>query len=285
VRAILGTGACVTDDHVDGDLSVRRTPALVHQAVAAVRGSLTSRLEQLFIWFARPLVLENRGRPCLVVAPHPDDETLGCGATIARVRAMGMDVHVAVVTDGRGHPPDFPDPDGLAELRRGETLRACKLLGVAASEVKFLGFHDGRAADSVEAIEERLFAIIMEINPDPIFVPFAIDNHADHRAVAVAAARALRRGGTRASVYAYPMWFWFPRFLFRGFTSGWVLRLAHVPTASFLPAKARALEEFHTQVDIFGPRDQLLSGLFARQRCAEQEYFFDLSRSSARGMP
>ncbi|MFM7183374.1 MAG: PIG-L deacetylase family protein [Planctomycetota bacterium] len=264
---------------------MRRTPAFVPRAAAAVHGPLTWLLERLFVRFARPLVLENRGRPCLVVAPHPDDETLGCGATIARARAMGIDVRVAVVTDGRGHPPNFPDPDALAELRRGETLRACKLLGVAASDVEFLGFHDGRAADSVEAIEERLVAIIMEINPDRMFVPFGIDNHADHGAVAAAAARAVRRCGSRASVYAYPIWFWFPRFLLRSFTSGWVLRLAHVPTASFLTAKARALAEFQTQGDVFGPHDRLLAGLFARQRCAEQEYFFDLSRSSAGGMP
>ena len=59
------------------------------------------------------------GRSCLVLAPHPDDETLGVGALIARKRAAGTRVRVLVVTDGRGsHVSSVLDPDALAAVRR-----------------------------------------------------------------------------------------------------------------------------------------------------------------------
>ncbi|NNC52551.1 MAG: PIG-L family deacetylase, partial [Erythrobacter sp.] len=50
----------------------------------------------------------------LVVAPHPDDEVLGCGGTMARLAAEGHAVHVLVAT--RGQPPAFPE-EGVAQVR------------------------------------------------------------------------------------------------------------------------------------------------------------------------
>lgn len=257
--------------------------AAAERCFGLVRGPLTAVLAWFFVRFATPLAIENRGRPWLVVAPHPDDETLGCGATIARARDMGITVHVAVVTDGRGHPPGFPDPESLVAIRRGEALRACGILGVPASCVEFLGFVDGRAGSHVEAIRARLLAIIAEIDPDRIFVPSGIDNHADHRAVAAAIEGGLRHGAVQAKVLTYPMWFWFPRFLLRAFATGECFRLVGVATGPFLAAKAQALEEFQSQVGADAPRDALLDGLFARQRRAEREYFFEVARPRAGG--
>ncbi len=275
--------AATRSDTVDG----RRTSGMISTAadccLTLVRGPLTVVLGWLFVRFARPLVLEKRGRPWLVVAPHPDDETLGCGATIARARGMGITVHVAVVTDGRGHPPGFPDPQSLVAIRRKETLRACGILGVPASCVEFLGFVDGRAGSHIEAIRARLIAIIAEIDPDLIFVPSGIDNHADHRAVAAAVDGGLRDGALGATVLAYPLWFWFPRFLLRAFATGACFRLVGVAAGPFLAVKAKALTEFHSQVGADAPRDALLDGLFARQRRAGREYFFEVTRPRAGG--
>lgn len=257
--------------------------ASADRCLALVRGPLTAVLAWLFVRWARPLVLEHRGRPWLVVAPHPDDETLGCGATIARARDMGITVHVAVVTDGRGHPPDFPHPESLVAIRRAETLRACGILGVPESCVEFLGFIDGGAESHVEAIRARLLSIIAAIDPDRIFVPSGIDNHADHRAVAAAVEGGLRDGAVRATVLEYPLWFWFPRFLVRAFATGVCFRLNCVAAGPFLAVKARALDEFQSQVGAEAPRDALLDGLFARQRRAGREYFFEVARPRAGG--
>src|SRR3954471_22274206 len=73
---------------------------------------------------------------CIVFAPHPDDETLGCGATIHRKREAGTAVHVVIASDGRRpQAPDLIAPDELARIRAREALDACMTLGVAAEDV------------------------------------------------------------------------------------------------------------------------------------------------------
>src|SRR3954452_22419232 len=66
---------------------------------------------------------------CIVFAPHPDDETLGCGATIHRKRANGTTVHVVIASDGRrSQKPDLVSPDEMAGIRRQEAHDACTIL-------------------------------------------------------------------------------------------------------------------------------------------------------------
>lgn len=76
-----------------------------------------------------------------------------------------------------------------------------------------------------QAVGDRLVSIIRRANPNRIFAPSGIDNHADHRAIAAALCEALRKSQVRVAVYSYPVWFWFPRFLIRAFASGQFLRL------------------------------------------------------------
>lgn len=81
----------------------------------------------------------------LVVAPHPDDETLGCGGAIALLRSLGCAVRVLVISDGTmSHPRSRKYPvNALRSLREAETQAATDVLGVAASEVMFLRLKDG----------------------------------------------------------------------------------------------------------------------------------------------
>src|SRR5436309_3449421 len=89
---------------------------------------------------ARDITESTTHRSTLVIAPHPDDETLGCGATIARKTAAGTSVHVVVVADGsRGHATDdLADHSGLAARREAECRAALARLGVGADDVVFL---------------------------------------------------------------------------------------------------------------------------------------------------
>ena len=90
---------------------------------------------------------------CVVVAPHPDDETLGCGATIARLRSAGVDVHVVFVTGGDASPapPGVPAAQMVA-LRRGEARRALAALGVDEDRIVELGFADGEVTARADAV-------------------------------------------------------------------------------------------------------------------------------------
>src|SRR5262245_59164913 len=86
----------------------------------------------------------------LVIAPHPDDETLGCGGTIKLLTNAGARVDVLYTTRGENglFSPELAAPEErqqLAERRTREAEAACKLLGV--SHIDFLPGHDGLVAD------------------------------------------------------------------------------------------------------------------------------------------
>ena len=146
-------------------------------------------------------------RTCLVLAPHPDDETLGAGALIALKRAAGTRVRVLVVTDGRGsHASQVLSPDRLAEVRRAESVRACALLGVAAQDLVHLDLPEGTVAARHEELVDVVGAEIEAGQPDDVLVTSALDWHVDHRALAEVARRAVGAGGPR--LLEYPVWAW-----------------------------------------------------------------------------
>src|SRR5215831_18965255 len=102
----------------------------------------------------------------LVVAPHPDDEVLGCGGTMARHAAAGDEVHVVVVT--RGHPEVF-SAESVQQVR-AEMGEAHKVLGVGG--VKFLDFPAPRS-DSVprHMIADAMLRAVRELGPKTMYVP------------------------------------------------------------------------------------------------------------------
>src|SRR5438309_157978 len=96
-------------------------------------------------------------RPTLIVAPHPDDETLAAGGLIAAQRSRGLDVHVAAVTDGEKAYPDAP---GLAVQREGEQANALARLSVSKERITRFRFPDGSVSSFEGELEDRLSAII-----------------------------------------------------------------------------------------------------------------------------
>jgi len=148
-------------------------------------------------------------RSCLVLAPHPDDETLGAGATIARKRAAGTPVRVVVVADGRhANPSAVIDEAELAHIRRNEAIAACTALGVEADQLRFAGFEDGVLEGQIEAVARLVRDELAEHRPAEVLIPSPIDGHPDHRALHAAAQRALATSGVEPVVLEYPVWFW-----------------------------------------------------------------------------
>jgi LmbE family N-acetylglucosaminyl deacetylase len=176
-------------------------------------GSARARLRvvhrALLARLARDITTRTTRRTAVVVAPHPDDETLGCGATIIRKAAAGTRVLVVVVSDGGSRQED--GEIGFARrmaCRQDECRLACGRLGVTDDNVEFLGFEDGALEHHVPAIEGRLHEIIERFEPEEVFAPTARDAHADHRAVALVIDR-LRVGPLKnVDVFAYPVWYW-----------------------------------------------------------------------------
>lgn len=148
-------------------------------------------------------------RRTLVIAPHPDDETIGCGAATARRREAGTDVDVVIVCDGRhSHRSSVIPPQQLAARRAEESLEACKLLGVDADHVHLLGFEELTLWCKLDEVAAALATHIERFAPDEVLVVTDQDWHTDHQATHVALLRAVARCGYRGRVGAYPVWFW-----------------------------------------------------------------------------
>lgn len=150
----------------------------------------------------------------LVVAPHPDDESLGCGGAIALLRKYEMEVGVLTMSDGTlSHPNSkkFP-PSKLRDTRENEMLAALEILGVPADKVKFLRFRDRsvpneESADFTAAVE-IVKDFLIENSPKTIVVPWRRDPHPDHRATwqIFKTANAVFDGKFR--ILEYPIWLW-----------------------------------------------------------------------------
>ena len=139
-----------------------------------------------------------------VLAPHPDDESIGCGGVIALHRRQGDDVHLIVVTDGDAGDPEGRFPrDGYVERRRDECRRAARVLGTAAPQ--FLGFGDQQLARGGE-LRGALQRALEGIRPAIVYHPAADEMHADHHVVGAETTLAAAALDPPVRSFAYEIW-------------------------------------------------------------------------------
>ncbi len=150
----------------------------------------------------------------LVVAPHQDDESLGCGGAIALLRRAGIPVTVLFVSDGTGSHPNsraYP-PQRLCDTREAEALAALALLGVRQEAAIFLRLPDTAVplpgqTDFAAAVE-RVGSALDAAAPQTILLPWRRDPHGDHRAAWALVHAALARKTIRPRLLEYPIWVW-----------------------------------------------------------------------------
>ena len=154
---------------------------------------------------ARALTLAGVSR-LVVVAAHPDDESLGAGGLIATASQQGLAVDIVCATDGEGSHPRSPTrtPEELAVIRAEEGRRAAEALGVA--HVQRLELSDGNLAEDQDRLAERLAEVAGGAPGTVIVAPWRRDGHPDHEAAGRAAAAAARSTG--AELWEFPVWFW-----------------------------------------------------------------------------
>jgi LmbE family N-acetylglucosaminyl deacetylase len=152
--------------------------------------------------------------PMLIISPHQDDETLGCGGLIAAACAHGLAPRIAFLTDGaashRGSPT-WP-PGRLAAARRREALRALATLGVPRRDVRFLDWPDGRPRVPGSPEHERSLAVLeawaRSRATRSVLATWREEPHCDHKAAAeLADALAMRLPG-RPRRLDYVVWGW-----------------------------------------------------------------------------
>lgn len=162
---------------------------------------------------AHPMAVNSIGN-ALVIAPHPDDESLGCGGTIALLRQQGFRVHVLFVSDGSmSHPnsPSYP-AERLRQVREAEALDALRLLGVPAENAFFMRQKDTQVAviDNPDFADAVAFVhtLLTDIKPTTVLVPWRRDPHRDHRASWQLVNAALSMLSVRPRVLEYLIWLW-----------------------------------------------------------------------------
>ncbi|QJU54734.1 bifunctional PIG-L family deacetylase/class I SAM-dependent methyltransferase [Herbiconiux sp. KACC 21604] len=194
----------------------------------------------------------------LVVAAHPDDETLGASGALALASAAGLSTTVLVATSGEASHPDSPThpAESLGHLREDETATAVSALAPDA-ELLFTRFPDGRLAELISPLADDIERMLRPGARTVLLCPWAGDGHPDHSAAARATAIvAARRGLT---VLAYPIWLWHWARPDDG-TVPWDDLTALALPAEVVEAKRGALREHRSQVEPLSdaPGDEVL---------------------------
>lgn len=178
---------------------------------------------------AGPAAWTPPSKSTLVVAPHPDDETLGAGGLIASLRTRGIDVTIAAVTDGENAYDDGID---IRETRAAEQYAALARLGVSSANMHRLRLPDSSVTANEEALLERLSPLVT--GNTHILAPWPYDFHPDHEACGRAAQALAAMRGAQLTFYFF--WTWH---------RGTIEQLAGLPLVRFpLSAKqARAKQD------------------------------------------
>ncbi|WP_261783906.1 bifunctional PIG-L family deacetylase/class I SAM-dependent methyltransferase [Curtobacterium sp. TC1] len=233
---------------------------------------------------AEPVDLDDIGT-VVVVAPHPDDETLGAGGLIASAAARGIPVQVLLLTRGEHSHPDSPTttPDELAAVRDDEFTAALRVLAPGAGSTS-LGIPDGATREhrsEVAAALER--AVDTAVGPTLVVAPWSGDGHRDHRiAGEVAEELAARRAD--ASLLAYPIWTWHwddPA----ASAAPWDAARAFTLTEDALARKRAALESYPSQTTPLSPAvgdEAIVDGRHAAHHLRTTEWFLVPAAATSR---
>jgi LmbE family N-acetylglucosaminyl deacetylase len=158
----------------------------------------------------RPLREMLEDQPFIVIAPHPDDESLACGGLIAEACRQGLRGTVIVVSDGVGSHPNskaYP-PDRLRALREAEAKQAGAELGLKPEGMLFLGLPDRFVPFAGEEAEQAIGKIAdcaRKIGARSLLVSWRHDPHCDHQA-SYQIARAVQRRAGEVRLFEYVVW-------------------------------------------------------------------------------
>jgi N-acetylglucosamine malate deacetylase 1 len=143
------------------------------------------------------------GDSMLVLAPHQDDEAIGCGGAMALQARSGRPVHVVLLQDGGDeHREAGMSREALTAFRNEESRKAAAVLGL--EEPRFLNAR--YLPDHVETAAAEIRRIIQERHVDAVFVPWLLDGHPDHRTANRTLVAALEGIRWKVRVFSYEVW-------------------------------------------------------------------------------
>lgn len=144
----------------------------------------------------------------LIIAPHPDDEVMGCGGLIQRLCEQGIPPHVVILTGGgQSHSACCHLSESvIKEERRSMASQLLRKLGLPADHLHLLDFPDGSISPSHEEMN-TLQNLVAEIQPDAVFIPHQGEGWPDHLVCRELVEKMPVLGA--ASIYEYCVWLWY----------------------------------------------------------------------------
>jgi LmbE family N-acetylglucosaminyl deacetylase len=174
----------------------------------------TSRSFRFYQFFlrSRAIQVDEKALPrkAVVFAPHPDDETLGCGGTILKKKRAGAKIKVFFMTNGEKSHSFLISEDRLKRIRAREGILACQKMGLEKTDTVFLEYGDQDLTRNMASAIGRVRKILLEEQPDEIFVPcrreLANEDHMITNRIVLFALQSLEK---QVTIYEYPVWLYY----------------------------------------------------------------------------
>jgi LmbE family N-acetylglucosaminyl deacetylase len=218
----------------------------------------------------------------IVFAPHPDDETFGCGGTIAIKIRNGYEVIIVIMTDGKyafvkmlGIDTN-PTPDKLKEIRKVEVKKAAKILGVQEESLFFLDFEDGTLKENEEEAVKKVTKILRNHTPVEVYYPYEKDSHPDHVATNRIVRKSIKKLGLHTIQYKYSISRKYARvnsiidFLINLLTN----KKVYIDISNVLPIKEAAIKELKSEISIISEKQKRTLLTTLKKFLKNHEVFF-----------
>ena len=215
--------------------------------------NLRARALRYWLLHLKSQPIQSNQKPAIVFAPHPDDETLGCGGMIALKRQQGVDVWVVFITDGQDSQFNHvrvKTIEELVQIRHHEALSALETLGVQASEIRFLDLPDGSLPSLPEEkrqqVVEQLVNLLAVSNAQEVYVTYCRDIHPDHQETYALVRSAVLQSQRKLELIQYPVWAnWRPQQI--DFNSAEIENVYRLSIAEMRDKKMHALDAYRSQ--------------------------------------
>jgi len=178
-----------------------------------VRAFRIFMLQMLMLLMAKQLRHNNLSK-ILIVAPHPDDEALGCGGLISSLVSEGKEVQILFLSSGESAHSACCNVESevIISIREKSALNAGSVLGIPSSNINFLKLSDGSIPNKYNKAHEdaanKLYQYITAWDPDSIFCPHPLDIMPDHISSAEIVRSAVDKLTHKPTIYYYCIWFW-----------------------------------------------------------------------------
>ena len=206
----------------------------------------------------------------VIIAPHPDDEVIGCAGLIQALVERGTPPHVIILTGGEGSHRGCCDTSAeeIIAARHQLTLDAAATLGLPESHIHCLGYPDGGVALEHPATD-NLRELLAQLSPKALFVPHRGEGWSDHLQAAEITKHLLK--GQDVSIYEYCVWMWYYNVWHLDRKNAYVFRMSRAQHQR----KLRAMEQYVTPLAPCGkPWSGVLPKPFLKAAKWNKELYF-----------